>query len=150
MDAWWSLTRRGFLAVVGSCAAVLSGAGRGQLLRFNGVYSSFDGAYRHIRFFDDGRVIETLTVGTAHEIVHWFNETRHDRNGGEYQCIGNTVTFVIATTYTEVGLDPVIVEYTGEIKKGALMLKEFSRTTGRSRSRTYGFVPDQTEGLTTA
>ena len=110
-------------------------------LRFDGIYSAFDGAmYRHLRFFENGKVIFILIDLEAQEVVRGFNEKYHEKCGGMFTLDGNQVSFVI-TDYGFGNRQDVVVEYEGDVCINSLMLDVYSRTTHHRSSNRFYFFP---------
>lgn len=110
-------------------------------LRFDGIYSDFDGAmYRHLRFFENGKAIFILIALNAQEIAEGFNEAYHKQCGGMFQIDEGQISFVI-TDYGFDNREDVVVEYSGDVCINSLILDIYSRTTQHRSSRRFEFVP---------
>ncbi len=72
-------------------------------LRFDGIYSAFDGAmYRHLRFFENGNKVAFLLIGLdAEEVAKGLNEEFQARCGGTFQVDEQTVSFIITDKVLE-------------------------------------------------
>ncbi len=136
-----NINRRGLLGLTMWGLSGLGGLSELSEIRWDGTYSSFDGAmFRHLRFFPSGDVIFTLTSGASTEIRGWFNFDHRHKSGGRYIVDSGVVYFTITSIHGKT--PPVIVDYQGPASHGELTLATYSHYTNWSGKRTYTFESD--------
>ena len=109
-------------------------------IRFDGVYSAWDGAmFRHLRFFPSGNVAFLLVDQNAHECIKGLHEDFCRECGGTFEVEGDRVKFVVTEIVKDLD-ETVVVEYDGFVFENRLELKIYSRTTGNASQKTFRFV----------
>ncbi len=105
-------------------------------LRFDGVYSRFDGAmHRHLRFFEDGKVNFILIDKGPGVMSKGFGKAFHQKHGGgTFRLDGENVAFTITQF-------DVVVDYSGKIRTDDLRLNIFSHKTQHRSRETFTFRP---------
>ncbi len=108
-------------------------------LQYNGVYRSVKAAtttsgnaWKYLRFYSDGTVIETTSLGKPEQIWKWFSKEHANVSVGKVMIKGNTLSFSTASTQGT-------VDFNGQIDGDQLHLSLYSHINQFRETSSYVF-----------
>jgi hypothetical protein len=103
-------------------------------LRFDGLYATelSDGARYYARFFPDGYVATSNSIGSPEQVIRWIGREAPMPDGGTYVVTGSKVQF---DSTNKNGT----VKYEGDIEQNALVLRSHSLINGHRGVARYIF-----------